>query len=343
MNTAYADAQKVREIVGESKSILILQADNPDADSLASSLALEHILGDLGKDVHMYCAIDMPSYLHYLPGWDRVTNDIPTNFDASIIVDASTMTLFEKLEQSQQKGWVAAKPVVVIDHHKQVTNDISFANVIINDPERSSAGEVIFHIAKQLKWPMSVLAQECIMTSILGDTQGLSNSMATAETYRVMAELVSSGVDRPKLEETRRAYTKMPETIFRYKAELIKRTELHANEHLAVVDIPQDEINQYSPLYNPAPLIQNDMLQITDVGVAIAFKHYDNGRITAAISCNPGYTIAAALAENFGGGGHAYASGFKITDNRPFGQIKSECIKVATELIDNLNPRTKKS
>jgi nanoRNase/pAp phosphatase (c-di-AMP/oligoRNAs hydrolase) len=42
------------------------------------------------------------------------------------------------------------------------------------------------------------------------------------------------------------------------------------------------------------------------------------------------------LAEKLGGGGHAFASGFKITDGRPFNEVKSECITLATELLATL-------
>jgi len=38
-----------------------------------------------------------------------------------------------------------------------------------------------------------------------------------------------------------------------------------------------------------------------------------------------------------GGGGHAYASGFKVVGGKPFNEVKSECIKTATELLDKLD------
>ncbi len=327
---------KLNELVKSARKIVILQADNPDADSLGSALALEQILHELGKEPLLYCAVDVPSYLKYLSGWDRVSNELPKQFDASIIVDASTMTLFEKLEQSGQKGWLASKPCIVLDHHEQVINQISFASVTINDLGSSSTGELIYRLAKDLNWPLSVQVQEFLMTAILGDTQGLSNSLASAKTYRVMAEMVEAGVNRPKLEEARREFGKMSESIFRYKAELIKRTEILADNRLALATIPQSEINKYSPLYNPAPLIQGDMLMTENVGVAIVLKRYDSGRVTAAIRCNPNFGIAAELAEHFGGGGHAYASGFKVEDGRSFDEIKSEIIRITTELLDKL-------
>jgi bifunctional oligoribonuclease and PAP phosphatase NrnA len=212
--------------------------------------------------------------------------------------------------------------------------------VTINDADRSSAGELIYLLAKQLEWPVSVAAQELLMTSILGDTQGLSNQLATAETYRVMAEFVEHGVDRPKLEEIRRQAGKMQPEIYQYKGELIRRSRFAANGKIAYVSVPQNEINEYSPLYNPAPLVQNDMLQTTGVLVALVFKVYADGKITAAIRCNPAAPVGAKLAEHFGGGGHDYASGFKITDGQSFEKIRDNCLTFAEELLDKLSDKT---
>ena len=38
-----------KQLINDAKKIIIIQAENPDGDSLGSSLALEEILGDLNK------------------------------------------------------------------------------------------------------------------------------------------------------------------------------------------------------------------------------------------------------------------------------------------------------
>lgn len=331
----YAESSRIKQIIDAAQKIVIVQADNPDADSLGSALALEHILGDLGKETYLYAGVDVPTYLRYLEGWDRVQPELPNNFDASIIVDASTMSLLEKLVQAGYQKRLAAKPCVVLDHHASVENVIPFAEVMLNDHENaSSAGELVYHLSKELKWPLSVEAQTCLMTAILGDTQGLSNQLARAETYRVMAAMVEGGVNRSALEELRREAGKMPPAIFAYKARLIARTEFAAGGRIAWVSVPQAEINEYSPLYNPGPLIQGDMLQTAGVEVAIVLKQYDDGKVTGAIRCNPTAGIAADLAAHMGGGGHAFASGFKVTDGRSVIDIKNECLNFAQELLE---------
>lgn len=320
------------QIVASAQHIVVVQADNPDGDSLGSALALEHILGDMGKQVTLYCGVDMPGYLHYLNGWDRVERQLPNKFDASIIVDASTLSLLEKLQSSGELGWLAVKPCAVLDHHEKVENIVPFAQVIINEFTQSSTGELIYYLAQQLHWPVSIAAGEGIMTAILGDTQGLSNQLASANTYRIMSELVEQGVDRPGLEERRRELSKMPASIYTYKGTLLQRTEFHDDGRIAVITIPQAEINDFSPLYNPGPLVQGDMLQTIGVQVAIVLKHYADGKVTGAIRCNPGFGVGAELAEHLGGGGHAFASGFKVT-NRNYPDVKTDCLSYCRELL----------
>lgn len=332
----YTEASTIAEIIAAGQHILIVQADNPDADSLGSALALEHILGDMGKEPRLYCAVDMPGYLRYMSGWDRVSSELPSQFDTVVIVDASTMTLLERAKDAGHTAQWATRPTIVLDHHQTVENPVHFAKVTLNDPARSSAGELLWTLAGQLDWPRSVDTAGYVMSAILGDTQGLTNQLASVETYRIMADMIEQGVNRPALEDIRREYSKMPAQIYRYKGKLLQRTDFVADGRIATVTIPQNEINEYSPLYNPGPLVQGDMLQTQGVQVAIVFKSYDDGKVTAAIRCNASAPIGNTLADAFGGGGHVFASGFKVVGGRPFNEIRSECLAKAETLLNQL-------
>lgn len=325
--------EEIKKIINANQHIVVVQADNPDADSLGSALALEHILGDLGKDVSLYCGVDIPTYLRHLSGWDRVQKDLPKQFDLSIIVDASTYTLLEQLQKTNQLAWLKAKPCVVLDHHTSVEQPIDFARAVFCDKAMSSTGELILTLANQFGWAVSQDAADYIMSAILGDTQGLNNQLTKASTYRAMADLTDKGADRQKLEELRREASKMAPVIYKYKGRLLQRTEFTEDGSIAYVTIPQTEINEYSPLYNPAVLMQFDSLQVVGVKVSIVFKTYDDGHLTAKIRCATGYPIGGKLAEYFGGGGHPYASGFKISDGRLHDNIKSDCLSYAAQLL----------
>lgn len=331
----YPQADQISQLIGDAQNIVILQADNPDGDSLASALALEQILGDLDKEPFMYCGVDMPAHLKHLPGWDRVQKDLPSQFDLSIVVDTSSDGLFETLHKTAQKHWVASKPCIVLDHHATEAS-ISFATVICNQ-KVVATGELIYELAQQLSWPLNQTAKEMLAASIMSDSLGLTSEGTGARSIHIIGELVETGVSLAKLESLRRDLMRKPAILAAYKGELLQRVEYHSDDRIATVAIPWEEIQKYSPIYNPSILVMDDMRMTENTDIAIAFKIYQDGKITGKIRANYGISIADKLAEAFGGGGHRYASGFKVTDGRPFSQIKSECITRATELLDELS------
>lgn len=328
--------KKINSTIDKAKNIVVIQADNPDGDSLGSALALESILSEMDKNVSLFCGVDIPGYLRYLPGWDRVSSVLSHEFDMAIIVDTSSLMLLESLQKTDELKWLKSKPCVVIDHHATEAT-IDFAE-IINDPKASSASEVIYTVAKENDWPLPIDACEFIASAILSDTLGLMSESVSQTTMQVMADLLARGVSLAKLDNARRDLQKKLPEILAYKGRLLERIEYSLDQKIATITIPWDEIEKYSPHYNPPMLVLDEMRQVEKVQTAIAFKTYPDGRITGKIRSNYGFGIADKLAEHFGGGGHKYAAGFRITDGRQLEQIKSETISKALSLLDTIKP-----
>ncbi|MBX4197589.1 DHH family phosphoesterase [Candidatus Saccharibacteria bacterium] len=336
--TDNADVLKLKELLADAVKIVVVQADNPDTDSLASALALEQILEDQGKDVSLYCGVDIPSYLEYISGADRVSNELPKQFDLSIIVDTASNALLEQLDKTGQKAWLAAKPSMVIDHHATAPT-ISFARLVITRPAVAT-GEVLYELAKQLDWPLNTQSKELLAMAILSDSLGLTSEATTARSIHIIAELVEGGVALAQLESARRESMRREAELVHYKGRLLQRVEFLDNGRIAAITIPQDEIDTYSPLYNPPMLVLDDMRLAKGTQIAVAFKVYKDGKVTAKIRCNFGIGIADKLAEHFGGGGHPYAAGFKLQDGRDFEALKQEFIATASRLLDGVRNKS---
>ncbi len=331
----YEEADIIDKIISESMKILIIQADNPDGDSLSSALALEQIIGDLGKEPILFCSVDMPSYLKYLPGWDRVTNEVPNDFDCTIIVDTSTESLLENLNRSGKRPIVNSKPLIVLDHHVTEAN-IEGASVICNK-KVVSTGELIYELSQTLEWPLNLSAKNMIVSSIMSDSLGLTSEATSARSIYIVSELVGGGVIMADLENKRRELMKKSQRILEYKGELIKRIEYYDAGKIALIVIPWNEIEKYSQEYNPSMLVIEEMRQVEDVNIAIALKTYKNGRVTGKLRCNYGHAVADKVAETFGGGGHKYASGFKIEDVKDLAELKNKIIDVTKKLLESVN------
>lgn len=305
---------KVKELVSDANHIVVIQPENPDADSLGSAVALEEILGDAGKSVSLFCAIDMPKYLHYIDGWARVQKDWDGKYDLAIIVDTSAEALLIKaLETPGLRHFLETHPVLVIDHHiegDEGGNDLPFPHELVLDDHAAATSELIYDIAQKLGWTINERAAESMLASVLGDTLGLSTQSVSERTITTVAALMKLGAHPATVEAKRRKFMKKPADILSYKGDLIKRIEYHCDGRLATVHIPWEDIEAYSDRYNPSVLVLDEMRLVEGVDVAIAIKTYPDGKLTGKVRAN--LPISDQIAGYFGGGGHAYSAGFKI-------------------------------
>lgn len=300
--------------LSEVSKIVIIQAENPDGDSLGSSLALEELLSEAGKDVKLYCAIDIPKYMHYIKGWDRVEKDWPTDRELVIIVDTSAEALIQQaLAQPGVRHFLETHPVVVIDHHQDDEGTLPFETISLNDSSAVATSEILYRLAKEAGWTITPEAAESMFISIQADSLGLTTPATTADSYQVAADLVMLGAVPAEIEARRREYMKKPAEILKYKGELIERIEYLLDGKLAIIHIPWEDIQQYSDRYNPSILVLEEMRMVDTVQVAVAIKTYPDGKLTGKVRVNA--PVAEQVAAYFGGGGHEYSAGFKVFED----------------------------
>ena len=321
---------KFTDFLADKESICIIQAENPDGDSLGSAIALDYLLND--KSVSLYCPIDIPKYLHYFDDWSRVTNEFDFKADGYIIVDTAAQVLLSKLlEDTAIKNRLYNAPVLVIDHHESL-DDLEFPHESIIEV-CPACTEVIYRIALTQKLAINKEAAEAIFQGILSDTLGLTSNSVTAETFEIAAELTRLGANISELEDKRREFMKKSPRILDYKADLIKRIDYSLDGELATVHIPWDDIREYSDEYNPNVLILEEMRLVEGVKVAVAIKTYPDGKITGKIRCASDAPIAEKIAGFFGGGGHPMAAGFRTYDMSYEDAVK-ELLHIVPELLN---------
>jgi len=317
----------------EVNRVLVVQPENPDADSVASALALEEILGDAGKVVVMYSYVNIPSYLGYIQGFDRITNEFPKSFDATIIVDTVTASLLENTLQGQRLKAIQNKPVLILDHHP-TTNDLPLksAEYFAGNDGCVSSGQIVLRLAENQSWKINKMAATHIVESMLADTLGLTTEPVDAQAFRDVASLLDLGASMSEIDTRRRAFMKKSPEIVTYKGILLQRIEYLLDGKLAWVAIPWDEIQRYSPHYNPGMLALEELRNTEGVELSVAIKSYPDGKITGKIRGS--VPLAGELAGHFGGGGHPYAAGFKTMDWK-LDELKTELINAARALLDN--------
>lgn len=304
--------EKVINAINQAQKIVVIQAENPDGDSLGSALALEEVLGDLGKEVSLYCPVNIPKYLHYINGWDRVEIDFNNHADLAIIVDTTAELLLGKaLEAPGVRHFLETHPTVVIDHHA-TESTLTFDNILLTKPAVAT-GEVLFDLFRTANWTINRQAAENLLITIMSDSLGLTTPNTTARSFFISGELTELGASNAEIEDRRREFMKKSPEILAYKAKLIERIEYLLDGKLALVHVPFEEIQEYSDAYNPGALIGDELRLVEGVELSAVLKTYPDGKVTARIRSNS--PIAETVAGYFGGGGHKYASGFRIYEN----------------------------
>lgn len=316
------------KLINGAQKITVVQAENPDGDSLGSALALEEILGDIGKEVYLYCPVEIPKYLRYIKGWDRVQKDFDLSAELIIIVDTSTDILLGKMfDNASNRALLAKQPVLLIDHHAlEKTPEFAHTLLIKNTVATS---EIVYQLAIKANWKINQVAAENIMIAIMSDSLGLTTQSVTPETYFTLGKLAELGANNSTIEERRRELMKKSPEILKYKGELIGRIEYYLDGVLSLIYIPWEDIQKYSDQYNPSVLVLDEMRLVEKVQIGIAIKTYPDGKLTGKIRTN--IPVASTVAGYFGGGGHEYAAGFRIYES--YDKVLHELINVCDKII----------
>lgn len=299
---------------------------------MGSSLALEEILSDLGKAVVLYCPVEIPKYMRYIIGWDRVVTDFDTSADLAIIVDTSADVLITKvLETPGVRSFLETHPVLVVDHHT-TGSTLSFEHTMLADSAVATS-EILYKLAETNGWKINAQAAENMMVAIMSDSLGLTTQNVTGNTFFVAGKLAELGASNAAIEERRREFMKKSPEILAYKGELIGRIEYLLEGKLALVHIPWEDIQAYSDQYNPSVLVLDEMRLVEGVELGVAIKTYPDGKITGKLRGN--LPIAEEVAGYFGGGGHKYAAGFRAYEE--YDKIVAELVEATDKALRAYN------
>ena len=302
------------DFLANKSKLCIIQAENPDGDSLGSAFALDYLISELSPEaeVSLYCPVDVPKYLRYFSDWSRIEKEFDWRADGYLIVDTAAEILLSKLlEDSAIKNKLATVPVFVLDHH-ETPDDLSFPHESIIEPLPACC-DLIYQIIRSEALPLTSDIAKNLIYGILSDTLGLTSASVTPETFEHIGALLrAGGLNMAELEEARREFMKKSPRILDFKADLIKRVDYSLDNVLATVHIPWEDIHAYSDEYNPNVLILEELRLVEGVEVAVAIKTYPDGKLTGKVRTSQ--PIADQIAGFYGGGGHPYAAGFRTYD-----------------------------
>ena len=326
-------AKSLAKFIDAATTILILQPDSPDGDSIGSALGLEEILGDLGKTVLMYSYKEPEPYLRTLEGWDRVSQNMPKQFDLTILVDTGSPSLI-KAAIEHHFTELTSKPFVIIDHH--VSRQPFGFEVTEFVEEAVATSEFIMQIALDLDWPVNPEAASKLTSALLSDSLNLTTSGTTAHSVAMLAELTGRGANLHELYKAKREASAITSDLLHLKGKLLQSVEFYVDGKLAVAEITPDMVAKYKDIAEPYTLILNEMQWTKGVELVAVYKNYGT-KINVPLRSTIG--AAAPIAEHFGGGGHPNAAAYRTKSLQVSEEVKL-LVKAFTEYKERTEAET---
>jgi phosphoesterase RecJ-like protein len=288
----------LNQIEGRKRFVLTSHA-RPDGDAVGSTLACSEILRSMGKQAEVVLRDGVPRVYQQLPFAGNVVQSDRVNgsYDAAILLEC------DSIQRTRLQG-LENQFLINIDHHK---SGRTFANVNWIDPKAVATAELVYRLAKQAGVKISPEIATCLYTAVLTDTGSFMFEGTNEHTFELARELVLAGAD-PAL-CARHVYFGHSTAKMRLLGSAL--SVLQREGTLAWIWVTQEQMERVGAKEEDCEGLVNYALSIGDVEVAVFFRELAGGRFRVSMR-SKGRPDVARIAEEFGGGGHACASGCSV-------------------------------
>jgi phosphoesterase RecJ-like protein len=297
---------QAKRLIDKSQKILLISHKRPDGDTLGASCALNLVLQQWGKQTDMACIDQIPERFDFLADINKMIREFNfRDYDLMIVSDAgaSYMTRYHEVYPDIFKGDV---PVINIDHH--ASND-NFGLVNIVDEVCPSATTLLFRIFENWGVRITPAIATALLCGIYNDTGSLMHSNTTIEVLEIAGKLMEKGGKIGLV--AKKLFRTTPVSTLKLWGRALENA--HVNEEGATVSVVtwrdflecgagSDEISGVVDFLNSVPGSKFTVLLNED----------ERGNIKGSFRTQCEEVDVAALAGQFGGGGHRKAAGFTM-------------------------------
>jgi len=323
----------------EANSVLITTHAKPDGDALGSTVALARALSLLGKDVQRWIMPPVQPNLARLADGDQLhlcedESTQPTDEpDAIVVVDTGAWS-----QLAPMKSWLQARRdrITIVDHHLRGDDSGAWRYI---DSSAAAAAEIVAELIDELAVEYDPTIRDAIYVGIASDTGWFRFSNTSARTHRLAARLIEAGVDHADL-YTRLEQSERPEKLA-LQIRAMDSLKLLADGQVAVMVLRADDFRETGATISETERfvdIPQSVASVQMVALITEPPADDDGsdgkpavRISFRSKPTPDAIDVAALAERFGGGGHARAAGAKL--DAPIDEVIRQIETTAIELV----------
>ncbi len=291
------DVKKCAALLKEQDNILILTHAHPDGDTLGCGFGLCHALLKMGKKARVINADEIPKKYGYLYE-DMPVYDFKEDF--IVAVDVATENLLGPIADLY-----SGRIDLCIDHHG--TNTEFAENLLLE--KTAAACETVYKVICELGVETDKRIADCLYTGLSTDTGCFRYASATAETYRIAAEMMDCGADNGRI--NRIMFETKTKTYAKLERLAIESMQLYCRDRVAVITVTQKMYEESGSNEQETEALAPLTRQVEGVEIGITIREKPDGTCKASFRTFEKVN-AAELAKCFNGGGHPQASACRL-------------------------------
>lgn len=303
---------------------------NADGDGCGSETALARMLTSHGLVPRIVNPTPWPEMFDFLLGTDVVDqtskgSNALRDLDLLIVLDISDVKRLGNLTESVR---ALAVPKLVIDHH--LPSDDPAGVDAVSDTTACATAELVYDLAIVMGWEITPDVARSLYTGMLTDTGGFRFSNTTPRCLAVAAQLLAAGVDPEDMYT--RIYASAPAGRVRLMADVLGTLQLDESVGLSWLTMEAGALEKHAVKAEDLDGIVEHARSIAGTRMALFFRDLGHGKVKVSFR-SIGGTDVNAFAKQFGGGGHAKASGALVSGE--IDAVRDEVVERAREYLGN--------
>lgn len=307
---ARVKAQALREFIQNNDKVIVMGHKLPDVDSFGAAIGIYRAAKELNKKA--YIVVNeistslRPIYESFVNNPNYEDDMFLTSSQAVEIVDSHTVLVVVDVNKPSITDCPEilrmTKDVVVIDHHRQGSENITQAVLSYVEPYASSSCEMVAEILQYIREGIRIknVEADCMYAGIMVDTDNFLTKTGV-RTFEAAAFLRRCGADVTRVRKLFRAEL----DDYKAKTEVVRGAEVYRGFAFAIYDGDGAE----SPTIIGAQAA-NELLNIYGVRASMVLTSYRGQTYISARSIDE--VNVQLIMEKIGGGGHANMAGAQL-------------------------------
>lgn len=308
--------------IKEFDKIVIARHIGADIDALGSSMGLKEVILNTFPNKKVSVIGAYSSVFKYMGKMDKIDEK---EIKDSLLIVLDTPN-FERIDGvSDLKEY---KYVIKIDHHPEMEK---FEDLKYVDETSSSVCQILIELVNETGLKMNKEAAEKLFMGVVTDTNRFMYDYTSPNTFKLVGDLIEKQkIEIKPLYDTLYKRNLVDVRFFGYVAEHLNVT----SNGLGYIIIDDETIQKFGGDTALTGNIIGNFNNINEVIVWVFFTEDKKNNLIKVNARSRGPIINSSL-EKFGGGGHIYASGARLTDKDDIEKIIKELDNVCINYKKN--------